>query len=89
MALFDCHVDREDVIFEKNFKLKYLSIEDCAEHPNDNFEILPNLAVSCQNLEKLSVNRCRKKDSFEVHPLIVKCIVQNSGTLGNPLRGFS
>lgn len=68
MSLYRCNVnvDRDDVIFEKNFKMKYLSIESCAEHPNENFEVLPNLAVSCQNLEKLSVDRCGKERSFNI-----------------------
>jgi len=86
MALGECHVKRADVRFENNFKLKYLSLEDCVEDPDENFDILPNLAASCHKLEKFSVNQSDNPwISFsmhgDIHPNIFQCIMQNSGTL--------
>ena len=66
--------------FEKNFKLKYLNLDAIAEEPEENFDIGPNLAASCYNLEKLHFN-CKDGLPDGIHPKVFKCIIQNSDTL--------
>ena len=80
LSLFNSIVIKDDVTFEKNFKLKYLNLDTIAEGTEENFDILPNLAASCHSLEKLFLYR--KNDPLEMrfnklHPKVFKCIIQN------------
>ena len=94
LSLYNCQiVKKETTKFAKNFQLKYL----CIDRSNDNydfnesdvdvnsFNLLPDFANSCHNLEKLSIKR---SDHLWVDPELTqnelkffKCIIQNSDTL--------
>jgi len=94
LSLFNCEIVKpETTRFAKNFQLKYLCIDrsdaNYAFYENDvaagSFQILPDFANSCHNLEKLSIKR---SDQLWADPEITqnefkffKCIIQNSDTL--------
>ena len=90
LSLFKCKIVKKGTIeFVKQFQLKYLCVDAASEEVNENgkevsFNILPDFAASCYNLEKLSI----KRRSIHLHPEIsrielkfFKCIIQNSDTL--------
>ena len=94
LSLFECQIVKpERTKFSPNLQLKYLCIDrsmtNYAFYENDvdasSFQILPDFANSCHNLEKLSIKR---SDQLFFDPEITqnefkffKCIVQNSDTL--------
>ena len=98
LSLFNCQIVKPKAIkFAKNFQLKYLCVDrsngiDYANYEFNegdvddcSFQILPDFAASCHNLEKLSIKR---SDHLWVDPELTqnelkffKCIIQNSGTL--------
>jgi hypothetical protein len=94
LSLFECQIVKpETTKFAKNLQLKYLCIDrsmtNYAFYENDvdasSFQILPDFANSCHNLEKLSIKR---SDQLWEDPEITqnefkffKCIIQNSDTL--------
>ena len=80
MSLYHCVIKKGDVRFEDNFKLKYLSLQRSFKVPNDNFDILKNLAASCYNLEKFSIYSWNNQSQV-FHDMIFKCIIQNSSKL--------
>ena len=101
LALYECHImKKKRVQFSKNFQLKYLCTYHCSEYdpslekPWDSFDTLPDLAASCYNLEKLSIESLDTKINVEelckdtMEPRInrteakfFKCIIQNCDTL--------
>ena len=96
LSLFNCQIVKPEAMkFDKNFQLKYLCIDQSGSNTNYefneadvddfSFNILPDFANSCHNLEKLSIKR---SDYLLEDPEITqnelkffKCIIQNSDTL--------
>ena len=98
LSLFNCQIVKPKAIrFAKNFQLKYLCVDRSngidyanyefneADVDDCSFNILPDFAASCHNLEKLSIKR---SDHLWVDPELTqnelkffKCIIQNSDTL--------
>ena len=98
LSLFNCQIVKPEATrFAKNFQLKYLCVDrsngiDYANYEfneadvhDSSFNILPDFAASCHNLEKLSIKR---SDHLFCDPELtqnelkfLKCIIQNSNTL--------
>jgi hypothetical protein len=84
LSLFNCRILTGTVKFPKNFQLKYLCVDPASyESDNKTFNILPDLAASCYNLEKLSFKRLGnfKQEISQTELKFFKCIIQNSDTL--------
>ena len=84
LSLYNCGIKAGKVKFAKNFQLKYLSLHPASDEADDiSFNVMPDLAASCHNLEKLCVKRL---DHFypeisQIDLKFFKCIIQNSDTL--------
>jgi len=78
LSLYDCKIFGNNVWFQKNFQLKYLSITHNEEVYGSmywsNFETLSKLTAFCYKIEKLSINYCSLGS-------IMKCIIQSRYTL--------
>ena len=72
-------INNESPKFAKNFQLKYLAVENDSSHMDGEDTILPELAISCYGLEKLSVYVYPR--DFAKASKMMKCIIQNSQTL--------
>ena len=90
LSLFNCQIiDRGTIKFAKNLQLKYLCIDPANEEDDENdgdycsFNILPDFAASCHNLEKLSIKRLNPlyPEISQIELKFFKCIIQNSDTL--------
>ena len=58
LSLYNCGIKAGKVKFAKNFQLKYLSLHPASDESDDiTFNVMPDLAASCHNLEKLCVKR--------------------------------
>ena len=81
ISLCQCEIVTDDVTFERNFNLKNLALQDSYETPCEKFNILPKMAASCFNLEKLCVDRFDQFWLMRIPGKIMRCIIQNGATL--------
>ena len=89
LSLFKCKIVKKGTInFVKQFQLKYLCVDIASDDVDENgeidyFDILPDFAASCYNLEKLSIKRMENlhPEISQIELKLFKCIIQNSDTL--------
>ena len=89
LSLYKCKIVKKGTInFVKQFQLKYLCVDIASDDVDENgeidyFDILPDFAASCYNLEKLSIKRLDHlhPEISQIESKFFKCIVQNSDTL--------
>lgn len=89
LSLFKCKIVKKGTIkFVKQFQLKYLCVDPASEEvdvngEDDSFNILPDFAASCYNLEKLSIKRLVHlyPEISRIELKFFKCIIQNCDTL--------
>ena len=88
LSLYKCKIVKKGTInFVKQFQLKYLCVDIASDDVDENgeidyFDILPDFAASCYNLEKLSIKRLDHlyPEISQMELKFFKCIIQNSDT---------